>query len=734
MSKQSQLDKERRIFTVTFPTDLTEDRVKAWLSSISGTLAAEKRGLFALPSLVFETLATGEGIEHRLRIPEHDAPFIVSHLESLIPGTHVDEVTETELASWDIGAELHMTNPSRQVRIPTSVDFAHSVLTSVQSLRDDEAVTVQWVVGPAKYEPHPSKEADSPTTEFSLTRALWGKLSASHDEIEDRRKKLDQPNMQAIGRIGVKTPHFLRSKQLMRGVLKDFSSVGSAANHFREVHINPKKLQGTINDATTPRFFPCKLNVSELVPMVSWPIGAPYIAGLPQSRTRHMHVSNAVPGKGEGMTVIGQSNVSAQGRDVAIEPIERMKHVHIIGPIGSGKTALASMMAEQDMQNGNGVVLIETKGDLFQAALERVPANRLQDVIVWDVDDTDFPIGFNVLRQSTSRSAVDELNALIQAMYPESGLMTTGPLYHAVHALAEYPQGTFVDLPTFLSPQNDQERQWREDLVKNLNNKQVKKYWLDYFSRDQKKQDADSAPLQRRMWEFVSRAEIRNSLGQSESSFYMEDVVRDGKILLVNLNGVRIGQKSASLIGTLIMNSVWNAVRTTEHEKPVILYMDEFQNFVTMPTSPHEMLAQSRSFKLGMVLAHQHTGQLKNDLRDAVLANARSKIVFQTTANDARVMASEFGLHVKPEDFMNLRHREAIARVATATGISQPFTMRTKDLSRPSANPRLIKSVSRNQYGRPVHEVEAAIDARRNPAPTQKARRPRAGGVRNWGT
>jgi type IV secretory pathway TraG/TraD family ATPase VirD4 len=193
----------------------------------------------------------------------------------------------------------------------------------------------------------------------------------------------------------------------------------------------------------------------------------------------------------------------------------------------------------------------------------------------------------------------------------------------------------------------------------------------------------------------------------------MEDVVRDGKILLINLNGVRIGQQTASIIGTLVMNSVWNAVRTTKHEKPVILYMDEFQNFVTMPTSPSEMLAQSRSFGLGMVLAHQHTGQLKNELRDAVLANARSKIVFQTTANDARLMAAEFGSQVRMEDFMNLRHREAISRVTTSTGVSAPFTMRTRNLSKPTSNPRYIRELSRSKYGRPVEIVEQSIEVRR---------------------
>lgn len=732
MSRQSQLDEERLTFIITFPSDLNEDSVREWLSSISGTLKVGLSRIVAMPTIVFETMATDMGITHRLRAPRHDAAYAIAHLESLIPGTHVTQETEPLDLKWTIGAELGMSNPSRPLRISKIATFSTSILTNTQSLHEGEAILIQWVVGSSTYEAPPEKENNPQTTNFSVMKSLLGNTTAGSDEIEDRRKKLQTPTMPGVGRVAVMAPHSLRAKELIRAVLKDFSNASTSGNYFKEKHIRTSKLDRVINTAATPRFMPCLLNVDELIPVISWPIGAPYIAGLPQSRTRHMHVNNAVPSRGDGNTVVGEARTSGTNqRDVAIETIERMKHIHIIGPIGSGKTAEITNIAEQDMKDNFGVVLIETKGDLYHAVLERVPSNRWKDVIVWDMDDTEFPIGFNVLRQSSSRSAVGELGALIRAMYPESGLMTTEPLRFVLQALSEYTEGTFVDIPTFLSPSTDAERQWRLDIVKGLKNRETKRYWERYLKNNAKQQDVDSAPLRRRMSEFISSGEIRNSLGQSESSFYMEDVVRDGKILLINLNGVRIGQQTASLMGTFVMNAVWNAVRTTHHERPVILYMDEFQNFVTMPTSPSEMLAQSRSFGLGMVLAHQHTGQLKPELRDAVLANARSKIVFQTTANDARIMASEFGLHIRPEDFMNLQHREAIARVATKTGISQPFTMRTKDLSRISSNPRIIKAQSRAQYGRPVDEVEVAIDARRNPVPVARKDRAKIG-EREW--
>jgi hypothetical protein len=289
-------------------------------------------------------------------------------------------------------------------------------------------------------------------------------------------------------------------------------------------------------------------------------------------------------------------------------------------------------------------------------------------------------------------------------------------MYFGLHALAEH--GTFVDLPSFIRPEGD-EVSWRNKIIRQLKDPQVKKFWENYTQQGKSEQastiDRDLATLQRRIWPFISRPEIRNSLGQQQSSFTMDDVVSSSKILVVRLNRERIGRQAAGMMASLIMSSLWSAVRTTPHERPVMLFMDEFQDFLTMPTDPSEMLAQSRSFGLGMVLSHQHLGQLTNsELRAAVLANARSKIVFQTSAEDARRMAGEMGSGVTAEDLQNLQTREAIARVVTDAGVSSAFTLRTRDASPPTGMYQAALAHSRATYGRPVAEVEAEIEARRS--------------------
>ena len=51
------------------------------------------------------------------------------------------------------------------------------------------------------------------------------------------------------------------------------------------------------------------------------------------------------------------------------------------------------------------------------------------------------------------------------------------------------------------------------------------------------------------------------------------------------------------------------------------------------------MLAEARGYGLSMVLAHQHLAQLPRDLRDAVSANARTKVWFSMSPEDAHTLA-----------------------------------------------------------------------------------------------
>lgn len=703
-SDQKLKDHQRQVYSLTFPADLDSSSVLKWLRSLSGMMHARGFRLTGTPTVVFEMWADEKGIRHLVRVPwQQDAEYLMNQLTGLVPGMTATRLTETPEHQWTFAVELGMRNSTGALSIESPEELAARLLLSVGEVLDNESILIQWVVTTAR------REAVQPT------------------DREDVKRKLSEANVLAVARIAARAETPKRAEHLAYNVKKALSSVHSSRVSFQRRMVPETKVKERTALARAPMTFPIQLSLTELAALVAWPMGSPSVAGLPQSRTRYMQVMNNVPRVGR---VIGSSNVPGRERDVAVDYTSALMHTHVIGPTSSGKTTLLANMIAQDMEVGHGVVLIETKQDLFHQALDRVPPHRMNDVIVWDLNDSTMPLGFNILDQSTSRSAVDELNALLGSIYQDNGIITPQVMYHGLHALAGVEGGSLVDLPTILTPQSQDEGAWREELIGNIRNPEIRKFWQRYLNGNQKEQDREAAPLHRRLWQFTTRPEVRNSLGQSKSTFKMTDVVADSKILLVNLNGVRIGEQTASILGTLIMNSLWSAARTEPHDRPVFLYMDEFQNFVKLPTSPADMLAQSRSFGLGMVLAHQHLGQLDHELRDAVLANARTKVVFQTTTNDARVMAGEFGRQVAAEDFLNLGRFEAIARIATQEGVSQPLTLLTKPPGKSTHVSRQVRELSRATYGRKVADVDAEIEARRQPKEKVRRRPPAAD---TWG-
>ena len=150
------------------------------------------------------------------------------------------------------------------------------------------------------------------------------------------------------------------------------------------------------------------------------------------------------------------------------------------------------------------------------------------------------------------------------------------------------------------------------------------------------------------------------------------------------------------------INAIWSAVRggAANPARPTYFSLDEFQDFLNLPVDAESLLVQARSFGLAMMLAYQHLDQLPDSIRSAVLANARSKVVFQTTFNDARVFAREFGRAVSDEDFMNLAQYEVLCRLATGEGVSAPVSGVTLPPGEPTGRAGEARTRSRTRYGR----------------------------------
>jgi len=384
-----------------------------------------------------------------------------------------------------------------------------------------------------------------------------------------------------------------------------------------------------------------------------------------------------------------------------------------------------------DLSGGRGLVVVDPKGDLVADILERVPSERRDDVVVLDPADRTAPVGMNPLAAlgSDAELAVDGVLAVFKGLYPDAwGPRTQDVLHAALLTLGRRPDTSLVMLPLLLT--NDG---FRRALTSSLNDPvALGPFWQWFESLSEPSRQQANAPVLSRLRALVMRPMMRAVVGQVRPRFDLQQVFTERKVLLVSLAKGRLGQDSASLLGSLIVARLWQTILTRAavpqaHRHPVMIYIDEVQDYLHLDTDIADVFAQSRSYGVAMTVAHQHLTQLPPLVRSGILANARSRVLFNLSDEDARTMARGIP-ELAPEDFTSLGRYEVYASLL-ANGQTTPFASgRTLPPSATISNARALQRASRQRFGQPLSEIEAGFAALVEPleqASETLGRRPR---------
>lgn len=703
---QDAIDKARITYIVTFPSDVREEEVVNMLRQISGSISSRSTFL-SKRTIVFETWASDTEILHRLTMHWKDAEFIIPQLHGLVNGvgTEREEFGRPE-SKWKDAAEFVVKESYKPFNISNRASMADSIMHNFTNLQKGESAVWQWHITPIN---RPKR---------SFLNDLIGSPQPSDEDMAMEKAKFAEPNYKASFRVAANASTVERAQHIVHLISQPLAST----ERFRRSKMPTKVewLTQSIAEAETPLFFTSQLNALEILPFLGWPIGSTHVPGLSRGAMRHLPPTESIPREGRRL---GDSTLSGKERPIAMSHQAGTTHTAVFGGNGVGKTTLMANMAKQDMDAGHGVIVIEAKGDLFYEVLDYVPRDRLDDVVIIDFMNNLNPVGLNILDQGNPRTVIDELVELFQFKYNDKGVWFRELMYHGLMTLHEYPGMTFNDLSTLISPKDDDEVEWAKDIIKGVKDKEIKRFWHRWNALSDSDKHKHSEVVESRIWQIVGRIEPRYLFGQAESSFKAEDIIKNNKILLVNLAGVP--KESAEIVGTLLLNALWGAAQRTPPEKANFLYMDEFQMFADLPMGFDDVLALARKFKLGMVVATQYVERLPSHLQQAIKANARTKVIFQSSAEGAAIWAREFGSkEIDASAITNLKAHMAIARINTDAGVSSPVTLRTKAPATKAGYALEAIKRSNGKYGRSVASIEAAEVARRQPRPSDESRRP----------
>lgn len=426
-----------------------------------------------------------------------------------------------------------------------------------------------------------------------------------------------------------------------------------------------------------------------------------------------------MPNENKDIVYFARTNFRGENKVFGIKRSDRRQHMYIIGKTGTGKSALLHNLIVQDILNGEGVCVVDPHGELVEDILEKIPENRIDDVIYFNPADVEYPIGFNVLELPDPRykhlvaSGLMGIFTKIWANVWSARMEYI--LNNAILALLDTPNSTLLGINRILT-----DKDYRQKIVANIKDPVVRAFWVNEYEewRDQFRNEA-IAPIQNKVGQFLSVDIIRNIICQTKSSINLFDIMNQGKILLINVSKGKIGEDNSALLGAMFITKIQMAamerVRIPEEERAdFYLYVDEFQNFVT--ESFAEILSEARKYRLNLILAHQYIGQLVTDtstrVRDAIFGNIGTMVVFRVGARDAEFLEKEFAPEFSPEDMVNLPNYHIYVKMVV-DGISyRPFSATTlppfKTTASALTKEKIIEN-SRKKYARPRYLVEEEI-------------------------
>lgn len=731
-----------------FPSNLEHDDVARFVRSL--TIRPNDRRFGAPQPLVFELTVTAKVTGWRIRVTERHKQIVFDQLRAHLPSvraTEVDPLVEAldAVSNNDgkhvdggarLGIELRLSSHSRLLRSDVAPELSAGLLSGLQHLHRGESVTLQWLLGP----PLPRAVAKSATaTELQSPQNAIERLiyppRMDAEEARVRNRKQAEPVFGAVGRIAVAASTRARRKSLVTTVLGQLRLTSEPSAHLLSRSLWNSWTLRRLDEVRVPRYaWPCSLNADEFAALLVWPLGGPVASGV--SYTGHRELPFANPLLIDRMTheaqtktgrairgtarVIGEATYPGRDALVSLSARDALQHTHVIGPTGVGKSTALANLAVQDINAGRAVVIIEPKGDLVCDVLDRVPDHRLDDVVLLDASDTDFAVGLNPLRSSvaSAETTVDALVHLFKTTFAGSwGPRTQDVLHAALLTLAQRPSMTLVELPLLLTDQNFR-RSFTHDLASDV---ALGPFWGWYESLSDGERSQVISPVLNKVRPFIMRSSVRRIIGQSRPGFDVIDVFTKRRILLVPLQRGTIGPETANLLAGTIVAQLWQATQARssiapEKRHPVMVYLDEFQSYLHLPTELDDVLAQARGLGVGLTLAHQHLGQLTDPaMKSGVLMNARSRIVFQAGDGGSAPLAKTLGSDLTKEDIEGLGVYEAYAKLMSAGTSTSAGSLRTLPLSDPLGSAKHAVTQSRSQFARPAGEVDDEIAERTRP-------------------
>ncbi len=610
---------------------------------------------------------------------------------------------ESERTPVTTARQLRISHPTLSLKTDITGAVIRAGLAALTEDKGGTESVVQIVLGRG-YAPSPVPTNLSDPNATWLQILLGDVQKASAESRKTVKEKAEQHTFQVVIRIGITGDNaFIR----LNSIMSAFKVLESAGVRIRTENVKPADL----NTAHVPWHFPLILSVKELANFLLLPAGEEELPGTPG-----LHPKLTLPPswyrsptnkKSDRSFAISMDTINP--KKLGISPRDCLEHTVCLGPTGSGKSTAILHMILADIKAGRSVLVLDPKTDLVTDILMRIPEERVGEVVIIDPSDP-CPCGFNPLAfkdYGNPSLIADAILSVLKEIWSDSwGVRIADILNAALLTLTEVDNATLLWLPPLLTDDS-----FRHKITRQIKDKvALRPFWEQYDALTDAARRVQIEPVLNKIRQFLLRPGLRNVLGQAKPKFSLTDLFYKRRIVLVQLNKGVSGGETSRLIGSLIVGLTWTLALSragipAEKRHIVSIYIDELQDYLSLPGDISDALAQARGLGVGLTLAHQYRDQLPLNIRSGIDANARNKIVFGLNSRDAKDMAA-MAPELTAEDFMALPRYQIYASIQTngrSTGWVQGKTLPPPPALREAAE---LKAMGQTTYGIPAEQIE----------------------------
>lgn len=685
----------------------------------------------------FEIVANKSKISFYVSAPESRSLYLEQQIHAYYPEASIEVIDDYNIFSSQGVVLAGYLKAKRSFVFPfldyTDMEYdpMNSLINVMSKLEDDDSIAIQYVVRSAKKAWHAKlkttvlnayKDKDVSAV-FRISNSAFTNLvnfvvydiflglfntkkpddkpglekKESKELTEKERemlKKMEEKNAKSGLDVNLRLVTSSKSSERAKIYFENISNAFSEYSYYQYGNsfkkINKKNQTKTIENFIYRRFIEGQgflLNTQELASMYHFPLPHTETPNIDWLTSKTAPAPNNIPKEG---ILLGHNTFRGSKTEIRIKPIDRRRHMYIVGKSGTGKSVLLNNMAIQDIKNGHGVCVMDPNGDLIEDILGRIPPERAEDVIVFSPSDTKRPIGLNLLEYDPrypeqKTFVINEMIGIFDKLYDLKA--TGGPMFeqymrNALLLIMDSPEtgSTLMEVSKVLADEDF--RRMKLNLCKN-------KTVVDFWQKEAEKAGGEAALanmvpyITSKLTPFISNDMMMPIIGQQKSAFNFRDLMDNQKIIMVDLPKGSIGETNAYLLGMIIVGKIlMSALSRTdipqEQRKDFYLYIDEFQNFTT--NSICQILSEARKYALCLNIAHQYIGQLSKNqdtqIKDAVFGNVGTMVSFRVGSEDAEFLVKEFEPVFNEYDLVNVGRGGFAKLLVDGQGV-RPFSLQT---------------------------------------------------------